>query len=94
MDEYLLMTKERKSLEKKIKHYQRLIWVLKIGAVIMIPALLVLSYLAQDLLDRLVPLGWVALSLWTTPAGIKASRNLIATYEAKLSEVIAGEKLF
>lgn len=93
MDEDLLMPKERKSLEKKITHYRRLIWALKIGAVIMIPALLVLSYLAEDLLNRLVPLGWVALSLWTTPAGIKASRNLIAAYEAKLSEVIADEKL-
>jgi hypothetical protein len=59
----------------------------------MIPVLLVLSYLGQNFLDRLVPLGWVALSLWTTPAGIKASLNLIATYEDKLSEVIADEKL-
>lgn len=93
MDEDLLMPKERKSLEKRIRYYRGSIWAFKICAVTMVPTLLVFRFLAQDLLNRLVPLGWVVLSIWTTPSGIKASRNLIALYEAKLAEVIADEKL-
>jgi hypothetical protein len=92
MHDELLIPKDRKGLEKRIRYYQTSIWVYKIGAVVMIPLFLASIIFGHETATRLLSLVWMILLFFTTPAGIKASRNLIKLYESKLEEMDADQQ--